>query len=84
MPSVSLRHKVVVVGLLEEQDSAFGSTSKATVILGREIPCCFFSFGAAKVFYDTLVWHLAKAWEGQMTERVFFWLYHQIDRWVGG
>lgn len=58
---MSLRHEVVVVGLLEEQNSAFGSTSEAAVTLGRAISCCFFSFGAAKVFHDMLVQHLAKA-----------------------
>lgn len=49
-------------GLLEEQNFAFSSTFKAAAAPARALPCCFFSFGAAKVFYEMLVWHLAKAW----------------------
>lgn len=35
------------------------------------IPCYLISFGAANVFYDILVWHVAKAWAKANGELLF-------------
>lgn len=51
---------------------AFSSTSKASSTLLMAIPCSLFSFGAANVFYDILVWHVAKAWARANDGELFF------------
>lgn len=51
---------------------AFSSTSKPSTTLHMAVPCCLFSFGAANIFYDVLVWHIAKAWARANDGEPFF------------